>query len=769
MLKRALFWFVVFYFIGIIFAEKLNIIFALLLLAGASLLLITKLSQQLKQTVLFFCCCFFCGFLVAVVGARYTEFKLNAAEFYFKEHSALQVQIISDIVKTAKGISFTGKAAGYKLKVTLTIADKDKYYYGDILSLKESRFFVLAPASNFDLSVYDDYLKLHKYSGRLFFKEDSIIDLKRRWFCPGRGLIFFKNKLAQVNFKTMPATEAAVLNSIIFGTAAAPLSAETQAQYKRVGIIHLLVVSGSQIAILVGVALLLAKFLHLSPLLTFLMTSVFNIGFTLAVGGGASIVRACLMAEIGLAALLLGRSKDFWTGLALSAFLLSLVNFRIIFDVGFQLSYAATASLIYMTPVLAVYLKRYFPEKITEILSVSLAPFFFTTPLAVYYFNGFSLVSLPVNLLTILWVESLVILGFMAALLGFFFLPLAYIINFFNLILLKLLSFFVDLFGALPLAYLDVKQISFFLFLLIYMAIFVLVEFLKTKKIIYKKIFCLLLFLIISGYFINFSRDILTVNVFDVGQGDAIFLDAKKTGRILIDCGSDNRYFDPGTSTVIPTLIKKGIRKIDYLIITHEHFDHYSGMLAIIKKFKINNLILPKSFSAPGKSGLVQEILNEAARKKIPVFYLQAGDFLPLVGADCLFLHPDFFYTGNTNNTSYVVLFKIKDFKMLLTGDIETDAEKTIVKNEQDLEIDVLKVAHHGSRNSSTTEFLAATKPATAIISVGQVNKYGHPEKEALERLAKYARVYRTDQDGAVKIMVNKKGDYKVVNKIAKN
>ncbi len=760
-LKRKLFWFVIFYFTGIFFQEKLQFIFTVFLLTGSlSLLALNRLSRALKNLVIFFVFCFLLGFFAASCGSKYLEQKLLKAENFFSQKPEIELKISSDIIKTERGLSFTGTTAGYKIKVSLTTLEQDKYCYGDILFLKEYRFFKLIPATNFGLSVYDDYLKLHKYCGRLAAKESAVLELRRPPFSLGRGVIFLKNKLAAVNFKTMPAKEAAVLNSIIFGTAAAPLSAETQLQYKRVGIIHLLVVSGSQIAILVGVALMLAKLLRLSPLATFFMTSLFNIGFTVAVGGGASIMRACLMAEITLAGGLLGRSKDFWTALAFSAFLLSLGNFRIIFDIGFQLSYAATASLIYMTPVLAEYFKKKnFPEKITEILSVSLAPFFFTTPLAVYYFNGFSLVSLPVNLLTVFWVEFLVILGFSSALLGLFFLPLAYILNLFNFLLLKILNIFVDLFGSLPLAYLDVKQISFFLLILIYLALFLLVEFLKTKKIIYRQYTLILLVVIFGGYLINFSPDILTVDIFDVGQGDAIFLDAKKAGRILIDCGSDDRYFEPGSSVVIPALIKKGIKELDYLVITHEHFDHYSGVPAILKKIKVKNLILPKAFTR-------EEILSEANKRNILISCLAAGDFLPLKGAACRLLHPGVFYSGDANNSSYVFLFKIKDFKILLTGDIAEEAENEILAQEKELDIDVLKVAHHGSRYSSTPEFLSAARPQHAIISAGRVNKFSHPHQEAIERLTGYARVYSTNRQGAVRIAVKKKGDYKILTKL---
>jgi competence protein ComEC len=246
---------------------------------------------------------------------------------------------------------------------------------------------------------------------------------------------------------------------------------------------------------------------------------------------------------------------------------------------------------------------------------------------------------------------------------------------------------------------------------------------------------------------------ILEVTFLDVGQGDSIFIQFPRKGNILIDGGSAWREYDSGERVIAPFLRKKGIKRVDLIVLSHPHLDHVGGLIYVIKNFKIG-LIL--SNGQMHNSYTYQKFLETVKKKNIPYKIGRWGQKIEgYKGVEIYILHPREPLIKNTNsdlnNNSLVIKLTYKKISFLFTGDIEREAESDLLRLGEILKSTVLKVPHQGSRTSSTEEFLEAVKPKIAVISVGKKNRFHHPHSLALKRLKKFGiKVYRTDKDGAV-------------------
>lgn len=246
----------------------------------------------------------------------------------------------------------------------------------------------------------------------------------------------------------------------------------------------------------------------------------------------------------------------------------------------------------------------------------------------------------------------------------------------------------------------------------------------------------------------------------DVSQGDCTLIRTNENKVILIDAGTGNNEdeYDYGKNVVMPYLLDHGIMKIDYMIISHFDSDHCGGMFYILENMRVGEIIIGKQ--AEEYENCV-EFINLANSKNVKIQALQAGDRYSLGSAYVEVYFPDIDNTiteNKINNNSLVFKFCYGNFSMLFTGDIEEEAEKKLVDLYGDkLKATVLKVAHHGSKSSSSQEFLECVSPKIAMIGVGENNTYGHPNEEVLERLqAIDCTVYRTDINGEIAIKLNK-------------
>ncbi len=249
---------------------------------------------------------------------------------------------------------------------------------------------------------------------------------------------------------------------------------------------------------------------------------------------------------------------------------------------------------------------------------------------------------------------------------------------------------------------------------------------------------------------IPLSEQKLTVHFIDVGQGDCELAQLPQGRTMLIDAGDNGHEQD-----IIDYIDGLNIRKIDYLIATHPHADHIGGMEEIIEKYDIGEVYMPR---AEATSKTFEKMLDAIESKKLPVHSAAAGrNIFDFDGVKADFIYP---YEGeehdNLNNYSAVVRLECDKTSFLFMGDAEAEAEGEIMEKGGNVQCDVLKVGHHGSKTSSELSFLQSANPKYAIISCGENNKYGHPHKETLEKLNNIkTEVLRTDILGTIKITTN--------------
>ena len=235
---------------------------------------------------------------------------------------------------------------------------------------------------------------------------------------------------------------------------------------------------------------------------------------------------------------------------------------------------------------------------------------------------------------------------------------------------------------------------------------------------------------------------------FDVSQGDSILLHyPHNKHNILIDTGGNHTY-EISKNIIIPYLKSKGISKIDYLILTHGDYDHMGEAINLVENFKVEKVI----FNCGEFNELEQDLIKVLNKKKIP--YYSCIKELNINDSKLYFLNSKDY--GNENDNSNVIYTELNGYKFMFMGDASDTTEKEILNKYNLPDIDVLKAGHHGSKTSSSKEFIDTINPKYSIISVGKNNRYGHPNKEALDNLED-SKIYRTDVEGSIIKIKNKK------------
>ena len=258
-----------------------------------------------------------------------------------------------------------------------------------------------------------------------------------------------------------------------------------------------------------------------------------------------------------------------------------------------------------------------------------------------------------------------------------------------------------------------------------------------------------------------------------LGNGDCCVIKSPMGKNIIID-GGNNQNYDYGENVVVPYLLDRKITKIDFLMVSHMDSDHVGGLFAVLENLKVDKIIIGKQAEEYENYKKLAEL---AKKKNVKIVAVEAGDKLKIDK----YMHFDMVWPDSKNmvvdnginNNSMTAKLVYGKFTMLFTGDIEAIAEEQIVKmyqNNNNLDCDILKVAHHGSKSSSIEEIVGKITPKIAVIGVGKDNKYGHPNKDVIARLQNNgSRVFRTDENGEISIVVNSKEKIKISSFLEKS
>lgn len=570
------------------------------------------------------------------------------------------------------------------------------------------------------------------------------------------GAIATKNEALALFQRHLPEANAALLGSLLFGDGASPIDPDTSERFRALGLAHVLAVSGAQILFLW--ALLRALILQLAlPRWAGVASACGCLWlYAFMTGLPPSVIRATWMG----CALVLGwaAERPWLRYLTLQAVVLGMLLYRPawLFDVGFQFSAIATFALLHSAPKLTPCF-RHLPDSLAQALAMALAAGAWVLPLQLAHFGQLSPYSLPLNALTCLLVEAVTILGFLAVLAGSVSELLAHHLLSGAYLLLETFTGLVAAAAKLPGAsqYIRIPPAPWVgLAYLCTMAVF---EWQPAKPPLRRWGIAALIATPVLSYALWDQLDrprTLEVVALSIGQGDALVMRTPGNRWYLIDGGPAWTAGDAGARTVLPYLRRRGCRKLDGIIVSHAHDDHVGGLASIARGLPIAAVWDP---GMPSPSRAYQLWLEQLLERQTPLIRVQAGmqvELEPQITLEVLG-PPAQMHRGSRsdlNNNSVVLMLRHGSFKMLFAGDLEEEAEARMLRHGARLKAAVLKVAHHGSRFGSGSEFLRAVQPQASIISVGERNSFGHPAPETLSRLRPYGRVYRTDQDGAVTV-----------------
>jgi competence protein ComEC len=553
---------------------------------------------------------------------------------------------------------------------------------------------------------------------------------------------------------------AGFLKGIIFGYCA-DIPPDVKQSFLDTGTIHILAVSGSNVAFVAFMFFSLFGFFRLSRRAVGGAAIVGLIVYMLVTGSSPSVVRATIMAIVILCGTLFERKADIYNSISVAAMILLLWNTNTLFDVGFQLSFSAVISIVYFYPRLELLIKK-IPERFEEIkavdmilklFAVSLAAQLGTIPFTAYYFNRVSIISLIANI-PVVPISGLNTFIGSAEVMFYFISPwIAKLYAASNDFLIWFLLGFVKHAASVSFAYVETWHVSSVLAIGYYVAVLGVFNVHRVRV----RAWILILFLVV-GNVVLFSdlwtrvHTKLTATMIDVGQGDAILLECPNGKRILVDAGPWSMRFDAGERTVVPFLKRQGNIKVDYLLITHSHSDHIGGARSILQSIRVDTLVL-NYFDSDNRQ--VKEILQVAREKNVGLKMMHAGDQIQIdPNARVYVLYPRLNQHAekNFNNTSIVLKVIFGNASMLLVGDAEAEVEhKLILRYKEFLSSDILKVGHHGSLSGTSEEFLNIVRPQKALISVGNHNKFRHPSSFTIKRLMAHAvEIERTDKSGAI-------------------
>lgn len=636
-------------------------------------------------------------------------------------------------------------------KIILSIYGRTKLNLGDVVTING---ILKVPSRNTNPKLFNYRLNLlsDKIHTTMTIEDHSIqvigLDNKFGYTIKDK----FTKEVTQLFQTYLNSENAQLITSIILGKSKY-LDEDDLTKYRDLGLAHILAVSGLHIGIITGFIIFLFSRIGINRRLNVILSLTIIWAYVYLIGFPASAVRASLMFSILFFSQLIHEPYDSINTIMFSMLLSLFMNPFWLFNVGFQLSYMATISILIFTPKI---INLFYPLKSNIILTISsiIGVNIGLLPLQAYYFNSVPLLGLISNIITVPLLSIALIIGIIMIILNYTFMFLNSVLGYILDLILSIQYLIVNMLYKIPINSISIYSpgiLEIGLFYIILGIVFYYIRINEFKPILKRMV----LYYLIGFTFLSVLNialdDSIEIEFIDVGQGDSILIKTQASTYLMDTGGSLFGSFDIGKNITLPYLLKQGINKLDGIFITHFDEDHSQGLEALMEKIKISAIY---SSYSPGF-----ELENKINSHKIPLIYLNSSHGLILDrNTSIKIIWPNFETHLNnlsSNNKSLVSLLTYKDLTALFTGDIEGEVEGLII---EDLpkDIEILKVAHHGSKTSSAFEFIHGINPDYSIISVGKNNFYGHPNKEIIERLKNVnSKIYRTDEMGSIKVVLD--------------
>lgn len=652
-------------------------------------------------------------FIITLLYTNYYPFKSK----YTKEDKEFIGIVTKYEVKEDK-ITIEIKA---KEKLLITYKYQDKEFnnlsYGDKIKVKGT---LITPSKNTNQNTFN-YQK-YLYNKKIYYlvEATSINKIANN----NNYLYTIKNTLYQ---KIDKLKSSNYIKTLLFCDNT--LSKEIKESYRINGISHLFSVSGMHINFFVSIIYFYLNKITYNKRIKYLITNIFIITY-LILFPSSSLLRSAVMSILYSINYLLKLKIKKIDILLLTLGVSLLINPFIVYDLGYIYSYTITFFLVLYSSTLK---KK---NKINKIIYISLLSFLVSIPITIYNSYEINIISILLNIILVPIISIII-------------LPLT-ILTYLFPILDSILYLFTNTLETISLfiSKINITKIIFpkpsLLIIVLYYIIFLLSY--QNKKYFYLNII-LLIIIYISPY-LNSNFEVV---MFEVGEADCHLIKYPyNKNTILIDTGKNEYKIK---NEVIPYLKSIGIKKIDYLIITHGDEDHIGGSITLINNFQVKNVILNKGTF----TDIEKELIKNLNKKKIPY---QININKINLSNHTIYLLNNTKY-NNENDNSIVTYFTYQKYKFLYMGDASITTEDNLLENYNLNNISILKVGHHGSNTSSSKDFIFQINPSISLISVGKNNIYHHPNKEVINNLSK-SRIYRTDINNMVKLTINSKGILKV-------
>ncbi len=612
---------------------------------------------------------------------------------------------------------------------------------------------------------YCRHMAFQRIHGRAWVRADKLqIDSRAPAFSMAQWIHAARQRLSRIidsigDGATMDAK--AVLKALMIGDRSG-IDDHLRQRFNRAGVGHLLAISGLHVGIVATLAFRI--FGWVSSFIPFLLwrgwgrawaagaTLIPVLIYGLLAGMSASTQRAVIMVAVFLLSLMVGRSRDTLNTLAVAALVILVAFPPALFSISFQLSFAAVLAIVVGMQRIGIDRDpndrrvRKAVGWLTASIVVSVLAVAGTTPVVLYHFNRTSLVGVAANLLLIPLIGFVTVpLGLVSALLAFIFTPLAVMGFRLSLHLIQGALMVVDGVAALPFAAFQTVTPSLLEIMLYYTAGWSL---LNWRRVTFAPWVMAVVMIVAVGDGLYWAKQRFwhhdfRVTAIDVGQGTATLMEMPGGKVVLMDGGgfSDNRVFDMGQRVVAPLLWRKKIAGVDILMLSHPNADHLNGLIYIARHFHVQELWTngdvnttwgyKNLMDACREQNIIVRVMDSRMRDKIiggvslSVLHPPPGEALQVGAGD----------QDRRNNASLVVKATYGQTAFLLTGDIMSEAEQTLVQRAGDrLSSRVLFVPHHGSRSSSSNALIAAVGPEIAVISAGVDNRFGFPHDEVVQR-----------------------------------
>ena len=597
---------------------------------------------------------------------------------------------------------------------------------------------------------------------------------------PVYATIFRLKHHAQTTIEQLlPAPQSALLTGILLGNDN-NIPPDLAEDFRITGMTHIIAISGFNIAILIAILVGIADpWLPRKGAVLFAIVGITI--YTILVGADASVVRAAIMGGIYLIAVRwLGRPNFALASLFLAAMIMTLIRPFTLWDVGFQLSFAATLSLMLFATPLTQWTEKQLLRTadrrttkkimgiITEAIIITVAAQILTLPLMIGYFQQLSLISLLANALILpaqpavmIWGGLATILGMISPVLGQFF---GWVSWLFLTYTIELVRIFASLPGAAVSVDVSWTAIIIFYFMIGAITFYTLQP--EPKREIWMErirhnfsqrlalTFSAITALLVVGWGGSQPDGKLHIAFMNVGQGDATFIQTPTGRQILVDGGFYPSVLNEQLGQQMPFWDKS----IDFVIATHPDADHVSALVNVFERYDVETLITDgEGF---GESPIYDAVLLAAEENGTIIRPALAGEVIEIAdGVRLEVLHPGTELDTNARNENSVSMRLLyNDFSFLFTGDAEQEAEETMLANGRNLNALVYKAGHHGSNSSSSANFLDAIQPQIIVVSAGKDNRFGHPHPDMLKRAQTIgATILRTDQLGTIQLTTDGK------------